>query len=725
MPVAVLAAKSGQTGNILEWRTAANAAGLGTVSGVINASGNVGIGTASPVSLLDVAGGARVGTDAVCNDTKAGMLAWNASTLQVCVSTAAGFVNVASASGGSSQWTTTGSDIYYNTGKVGIGTTSPTNTLSLGGDAARTIWMERSATAATTGNSLTLQAGGTKSGNTDQNGGDLVLSSGTSTGTGTSNITLKAFTAGSSGTADNAATAVAIISGGGINIATGRLSLAGVNAISVPAADSTSLAIGNSALNVLTTTAGSYNDTAVGYQALAANTTGNGNTAVGYQSLNANTSGGNNTAIGIQALWQNTTGFNNAALGRAALVHNTTGFNNAAVGQSVLFSNTTGSSNTAVGNSALQSNTTGGVNTAVGQGALANNTTANFNTATGSSSLQSNTTGANNTATGNNSLVNNTIGSGNTAFGYSSLPNVTTGNNNTAIGYNTALGITTGSNNTIVGASVSGLAAGISNNIILADGSGNQRINVDSSGNVGIGSTTPASKLDVAGGARVGGDAVCSAAKAGMLAWNTNTLQVCTDAGTFTNIASSLGGSSQWTTTGSDIYYNTGKVGIGTATPGATIEVDAGAAATKVLVLKGAASQTANLFEVQDSVGNVLNSINSFGDVSVNTLVAAPYNNNRTITWPGLSWTLNGNGAITAVNGNTWGLQATNGFTFTKSGGPSSAVGYTFNASQTSGTGPDAYRFQLNGTTKLVINSSGNIGINTTALKRHFPFRRI
>ena len=121
--------------------------------------------------------------------------------------------------------------------------------------------------------------------------------------------------------------------------------------------------------------------------------------------------------------------------------------------------------------------------------------TGSDNTASGYEALFSNTTGYNNTANGVNALYSNTTGSDNTANGFHAGYDLTTGDDNTFLGHNTGRGITTGSNNTILGANVTGLAAGLANNIILADGAGNQRINVDGSGNVGIGTTTPTSKL--------------------------------------------------------------------------------------------------------------------------------------------------------------------------------------------------------------------------------------
>ena len=138
-----------------------------------------------------------------------------------------------------------------------------------------------------------------------------------------------------------------------------------------------------------------------------------------------------------------------------------TGNDNAALGAQALNANTFGTANTAVGSQALNVNTTGNSNTAIGMGALSFNTTGFFNTAIGRNALLN---------------LNITAGDGSGA--------------NTAIGYNTGLGITTGVNNTIIGANVTGLAATLSNNIIIADGAGNQRINVGSTGSVGIGTTT-------------------------------------------------------------------------------------------------------------------------------------------------------------------------------------------------------------------------------------------
>jgi len=228
------------------------------------------------------------------------------------------------------------------------------------------------------------------------------------------------------------------------------------------------------------------NSTFLGVNAGNLTLTGAGNVGVGYNSLTLTTTGEDNTAIGIWTLSSNTTGSYNTAIGPFSLYDNTEGADNVAVGMNSLADNISGDSNTAVGVRALNENTAG-----------------NNNTATGNRSLM-HATGNDNSAFGHYALFSSIGGSGNSAFGRYSLYDNTTGSNNTAVGYNTGLGITTGANNTIIGANVSGLATGLSNTIILADGSGNKRLYVNSSGNVGIGTTTPHGRMSISADSTTG-----------------------------------------------------------------------------------------------------------------------------------------------------------------------------------------------------------------------------
>ena len=184
-------------------------------------SGNVGIGTTTPTATLHTL---TSGVDLTASST--GNLFSNTSTSSVASINKTG-VDIQSTGGwsGTSAINTglnvavSGGTINYaalfNGGNVGIGTSTPSELLSLGGDVARTIWMERNTTTNTDGQALTLWSGGATLGGTDRAGGDLLLKSGISTGVGSSAIHFYTAAAGITGIADNTPTEKMIILGSG------------------------------------------------------------------------------------------------------------------------------------------------------------------------------------------------------------------------------------------------------------------------------------------------------------------------------------------------------------------------------------------------------------------------------------------------------------------------------------------------------------------------------
>ncbi|MET0754468.1 MAG: tail fiber domain-containing protein, partial [Pyrinomonadaceae bacterium] len=244
------------------------------------------------------------------------------------------------------------------------------------------------------------------------------------------------------------------------------------------------------------TSAGAFNTTGTGnsffgYIAGAANTTGNNNSYFGFQTGNAGTTGIWNSFFGSLAGQSNTTGSFNSFFGYNAGNANTTAVNNSFFGQGAGFKNTTGQDNTFVGNGSGQNNTTAGNNSFVGS-------LAGFN----------NTTGANNTFFGFNAGNVNNGGGANTFIGVNAgIANVGS-SNNTFLGANAGNTNLTGSGNTYLGANSDGAAlitnavaigqnayAGQSNSLIL--GSINGVNGATSDTNIGIGTTTPQTKLYV------------------------------------------------------------------------------------------------------------------------------------------------------------------------------------------------------------------------------------
>ena len=161
-----------------------------------------------------------------------------------------------------------------------------------------------------------------------------------------------------------------------------------------------------------------------------------------------------NNSLGYQAGQAITTGTQNVLLGVRAGTAITTGIGNVFSGFESGFANTTGNYNTYSGNSSGFYNTAGnynvGIGIAAGQGLENGTNTGYYNTFTGSFSGYVNTTGYQNTFVGFAAGVNNTTGHDNAALGSGSgpggnFPNLT---NATAVGANIEL---TQSNTVVLG----------------------------------------------------------------------------------------------------------------------------------------------------------------------------------------------------------------------------------------------------------------------------------
>ena len=202
---------------------------------------------------------------------------------------------------------------------------------------------------------------------------------------------------------------------------------------------------------------------AVGSYAGSAHTTGAQSTYLGYAAGGATTTGGSNTAVGSGALNQNVTGSNNTAIGKEALRSNTAS-NNIAIGSTALYSNTSGASHVAIGYQASYNNTTASDNVSIGYRALFTNSTGTRNVAVGKEALRQNT-GSYNTAIGQNSLYSNTA-SNMTAVGYESLFANTTGVRNTALGYRSLKSNVIGRDNTAIGSTALEDSSGSENTAI-------------------------------------------------------------------------------------------------------------------------------------------------------------------------------------------------------------------------------------------------------------------
>ena len=136
--------------------------------------------------------------------------------------------------------------------------------------------------------------------------------------------------------------------------------------------------------------------------------------------------------------------------------------------------------------------------------------------------------------------------------------------------------------------------------------------NITTTGNIsadyiGVGTTTPSQRLDVAGAIQMGNT---SNAEAGVMRWTGSEFQAYN--GTDWNAFGSAGSGSLWSKSGTDLYYNDGNVGIGTGTPDYNLEVIGNASISQNLSVGGNITFEGNILSGSGATsGGILNEATS------------------------------------------------------------------------------------------------------------------
>ncbi|MGY3214548.1 hypothetical protein [Mucilaginibacter sp. HD30] len=365
------------------------------------------------------------------------------------------------------QWSPSGSNIYFNSGNVGIGTTTPAYKLDVSGSIS-------GASLNITGTTYPIISVT----HSNDNAVFLNRTAAVFNGFGFQNSGSEKWFIGQKGSSESL-----VFRNNSLNEVLTLENSAPANSLYVNSAGN--IGIGTTAPDFPLTVVGSIksrnlisngNTTRVGEAAGNNTMTGGGNTLLGNGPGSALTTGAVNTVIGWYAAGAMTTGHSNIILGTVN-VNNSNRFTAQAL--------TSGSNNLFMGMGAGSYVSTGEYNIAIGNGAMTLGN-GSFNTIVGINAGFSNATGANNAYFGKEAGSVNTTGYENTMIGNMSGMSNTSGHGLTFVGYNAGSSSADGlTNATAIGHNAQ---VTTSNTLILGNGA-----------NVGIGTSSPDEKLTVNG----------------------------------------------------------------------------------------------------------------------------------------------------------------------------------------------------------------------------------